>query len=105
MKNKVIYILPPETIFTEKLVILPGGDRKLKEHSNEGEQFAYPINSSMLLFMDPKAISTNCTIKPEGDNYKASLFLELVNENGNSTSYTLEKILKLKMLLKTDLFH
>ena len=57
--------LTPETIFTEKLVILPGGDRKLKEHSREGEQFAYPVNTSMLLFMDPKAISTNCTIKPE----------------------------------------
>ena len=31
--------LTAETIFTEKLVVLPGGDRKLKEHSREGEQF------------------------------------------------------------------
>ena len=35
---KAIYILPPETIFTEKLVVsYQGIDRKLKEHSREGE--------------------------------------------------------------------
>ena len=25
----------------------------------------------MLMFMDPKAISTNCIVSPDGDNYKA----------------------------------
>ena len=92
--------LTPETIFTEKLVVLPGGDRKLKEHSRDGEQFAYPINSSMLMFMDPKAISTNCIVSPDGDNYKAVLYLELISEAGNSMNYTLEKIYKAKDVVK-----
>ena len=92
--------LTPETIFTEKLVVLAGGDRKLKEHSREGEQFAYPINTSMLLFMDPKSISTNCIVSRDGDNYKSILYLELVNESGNSMSYTLEKIYKAKDVVK-----
>ena len=92
--------LTPETIFTEKLVILPGGDRKLKEHSREGEQFLYPINSSMLMFMDPKSIATNCVVSPDGDNYKAVLYLNLVSESGGSMSYTLEKIFKAKDVVK-----
>ena len=92
--------LTPATIFTKYLVIFPGDNRKLKEHSRENEQFAYPINSSMLMFMDPKAISTNCVVSPDGDNYKVSLYLELVNENGNSISYTLEKIYKAREVVK-----
>ena len=53
--------LTPETIFTEKLVVFAGDNRKLKEHSREGNQYAYPVNSAMLMFMDPKALSTNCS--------------------------------------------
>ena len=92
--------LTPETIFTEKLVILPGDTRKLKEHNKDGNQFAYPINSSMLMFMDPKSLSTNCSVSPDGDNYKAILYLELKTEAGNSMSYTLEKIYKAKDIVK-----
>ena len=92
--------LTPETIFTEKLVILPGDTRKLKEHSKDGNQFAYPINSSMLMFMDPRSLSTNCKVTPDGDNYKAILYLELKTEAGNSMSYTLEKIYKAKDIVK-----
>ena len=51
--------LTPETIFTEKLVVFAGDNRQLKEHKKDGSQFAYPVNSSMLMFMDPKSLSTN----------------------------------------------
>ena len=52
------------------------------------------------MFMDPKAISTNCIVSSDGDNYKAILYLELVSETGNSMSYTLEKIYKAKDVVK-----
>ena len=92
--------LTPETIFTEKLVVFPGDNRKLKEHTKDGEQFAYPVNSAMLMFMDPKSLSTNCTVSPAGDNYKATLYLELKTETGSSMNYTLEKIYKAKDVVK-----
>ena len=92
--------LTPETIFTEKLVVFAGDNRKLKEHSSEGNQFAYPVNSALLMFMDPKALSTNCIISPDGDNYKVLIYLELVSETGNSMNYTLEKIYKAKDVVK-----
>ena len=92
--------LTPETIFTEKLVVFAGDNRKLKEHSSEGNQFAYPVNSAMLMFMDPKALSTNCIVSPDGDNYKVVIYLELVSESGNSMNYTLEKIYKAKDVVK-----
>ena len=92
--------LTPETIFTEKLVVFAGDNRKLKEHSSEGNQFAYPVNSAMLMFMDPKALSTNCIVSPDGDNYKAVIYLELVSEAGNPMNYTLEKIYKAKDVVK-----
>ena len=97
MKKKDIFTLTPETIFTEKLVVFAGDNRKLKEHSSEGNQFAYPVNSAMLMFMDPKALSTNCIVSPDGDNYKVVIYLELVSESGNSMNYTLRKFIKLKM--------
>jgi hypothetical protein len=92
--------LTPETIFTEKLVLFAGDNRKLKEHSSEGNQFAYPVNSAMLMFMDPKALSTNCIVSADGDNYKAIIYLELVTETGNTMNYTLEKIYKAKDVIK-----
>ena len=92
--------LTPETIFTEKLVVFAGDNRKLKEHSSEGNQFAYPVNSAMLMFMDPKALSTNCIVSPDGDNYKVVIYLELVSESGNSMNYTLEKNYKAKDVVK-----
>jgi hypothetical protein len=92
--------LTPETIFTEKLVVFAGDNRRLKEHSNDGNQFAYPVNSSLLMFMDPKALSTNCVVSQDGDNYKAVIYLELVSEKGNSMSYTLEKTYKAKDVVK-----
>jgi len=92
--------LTPETIFTEKLVVFAGDNRKLKEHSSEGNQFAYPVNSAMLMFMDPKGLSTNCIVSPDGDNYKVVIYLELVSESGNSMNYTLEKIYKAKDVVK-----
>ena len=69
-------------IFTEKLVVFDDGNRKLKEHSRDSNQFAYPVNSTMLMFMDPKTLSTNCIVSPDGDNYKAVIYLELVSETG-----------------------
>ena len=33
--------LTPETIFTEKLVIFAGDNRQLKEHTKDGDQYAY----------------------------------------------------------------
>ena len=92
--------LTPETIFTEKLVVFAGDNRKLKEHSSDSNQYAYPVNSSLLMFMDPKALSTNCVVSPDGDNYKAVIYLELVSEKGNSMNYTLEKIYKAKDVVK-----
>ena len=92
--------LTAETIFTEKLVVFPGDTRKLKEHGKDGDQFAYPINSSMLTFMNPQSLSTNCSVSPDGDNYKAVLYLELKTEAGNSMNYTLEKIYKAKDVVK-----
>ena len=92
--------LTPETIFTEKLVVFAGDNRQLKEHKKDGDQFAYPVNSSMLMFMDPKSLSTNCIISPSGDGYKVSIYLELKNETGTSTNYTLEKIYKAKDIVK-----
>lgn len=92
--------LTPETIFTEKLVIFAGDNRKLKEHASDGDQFAYPLNSAMLMFLNPKTLSTSCIISPSGDGYKVSLYLELKNENGSSTNYTLEKVYKAKDVVK-----
>ena len=92
--------LTPETIFTEKLAVFAGDNRKLKEHSSEGNQFAYPVNSALLMFMDPKTLSTNCIVTPDGDNYKVVIYLELVSETGNSMNYTLEKIYKAKDVVK-----
>ena len=92
--------LTPETIFTEKLAVFAGDNRKLKEHSKEGNQFAYPVNSALLMFMDPKTLSTNCIVTPDGDNYKVVIYLELVSETGNSMNYTLEKIYKAKDVVK-----
>ena len=92
--------LTPETMFTEKLVVFAGDNRKLKEHSSEGNQFAYPVNSALLMFMDPKALSTNCIVSPDGDNYKVVIYLELVSETGNTMNYTLEKIYKAKDVVK-----
>ena len=92
--------LTPETIFTEKLVVFAGDNRKLKEHSSDGNQFAYPVNSALLMFMDPKTLSTNCIVSPDGDNYKAVIYLELVSEKGNTLNYTLEKVYKAKDIVK-----
>lgn len=99
-ENEGYLYLTPETIFTEKLVVFAGDNRKLKEHSSDGNQFAYPVNSALLMFMDPKALSTNCIVSPDGDNYKAVIYLELVSETGNTISYTLEKIYKAKDVVK-----
>ncbi len=99
-QNEGYLYLTPETIFTEKLVVFAGDNRKLKEHSSDGNQFAYPVNSSLLMFMDPKALSTNCIVSPDGDNYKAIIYLELVSETGNTMTYTLEKIYKAKDVVK-----
>ena len=99
-ENEGYLYLTPETIFTEKLVVFAGDNRKLKEHSSDGNQFAYPVNSALLMFMDPKALSTNCIVSPDGDNYKAVIYLELVSETGNTMSYTLEKIYKAKDVVK-----
>lgn len=84
--------LTPDTIFTEKLVVFAGDNRKLKEHSSAANQFAYPVNSSLLMFMDPKTLSTNCIVSPDGDNYKVILYLELKSQTGSTINYTLEKI-------------
>ena len=92
--------LTPETIFTEKLVVFAGDNRRLKEHRKDGDQFAYPVNSSLLMFMDPKSLNTNCIITPSADGYKVSIYLELKNESGSSTNYTLEKIYKAKDVVK-----
>mgnify|MGYP007000351320 len=81
---------------TEKLVIFAGDSRKLKEHSSNNNQFAYPVNSALLMFIDPKQLSTNCIVTPDGDNYKAVIYLELVSEKGNTLNYTLEKVYKAK---------
>ena len=99
-QNEGYLYLTPETIFTEKLVVFAGDNRKLKEHSSDGNQFAYPVNTALLMFMDPKALSTNCIVSPDGDNYKAVIYLELVSETGNTISYTLEKIYKAKDVVK-----
>ncbi len=94
-----LYLIP-ETIFTEKLVVFAGDNRRLKEHRKDGDQFAYPVNSSLLMFMDPKSLNTNCIITPSADGYKVSIYLELKNESGSSTNYTLEKIYKAKDVVK-----
>ena len=99
-ENEGYLFLTPETIFTEKLVVFAGDNRKLKEHSREGNQYAYPVNSAMLMFMDPKALSTNCVVKADGDNYKAVIYLELTSETGTTINYTLEKIYKAKDVVK-----
>ena len=99
-ENANYLFLTPETIFTEKLVVFAGDNRKLKEHSREGNQYAYPVNSAMLMFMDPKALSTNCIVKADGDNYKAVIYLELTSETGNTINYTLEKVYKAKDVVK-----
>ena len=92
--------LTPETLFTEKLVIFAGDNRQLKEHSRDGNQFAYPVNSALLMFIDPKTLSTNCVVSQDGDNYKAVIYLELVSQTGNTINYTLEKIYKAKDIVK-----
>ena len=92
--------LTPETIFTEKLVIFAADNRPLKEHGKDGEQFAYPINSAMLMFIDPKSLSANCIVSPSGDGYKVTLYLELKSQSGSSTNYALEKIYKAKDVVK-----
>jgi len=92
--------LTPENIFTEKLVIFAEDNRKLKEHSKDGNQYAYPVNSSMLMFMDSEALSTNCVVKPDGDNYKATFYLELKSDTGSIINYILEKIYKAKDVIK-----
>jgi hypothetical protein len=98
-KEGYVY-LTPENIFTEKLVVFAPDNRQLKEHSKEGEQYAYPVTSAMLMFMDPKALATNCIVSPDGDNYKVSFYLELKSDSGNSMNYTLEKIYKAKDVVK-----
>ena len=99
-KKEGYLYLTPETIFTEKLAVFAGDNRKLKEHSGDGIQFAYPVNSALLLFMDPKSLSTNCIITPDGDSYKVVIYLELVSEAGKTLNYTLEKIYKAKDVVK-----
>ena len=92
--------LTPELIFTEKLVVFAGDNRKLKEHIKSSEQFAYPIKSSLLMFIDPRSLSSSCTMNASGDGYKVSLSLDLKNERGGSIQYTLEKIYKAKDIVK-----
>ena len=92
--------LTPENIFTEKLVLFASDNKQLKEHSKEGEQYAYPVTSAMLMFMDPKALSTNCIVSPDGDNYKVNFYLELKSDSGKTMNYTLEKIYKAKDVVK-----
>ncbi len=92
--------LTPETIFTEKLVIFAGETRQLKEHGKESDQYAYPINSAMLMFIDPKTLSSNCTLSAEGDNYKVTLYLELKSDTGSVTNYALQKIYRAKNVVK-----
>ena len=87
-------------IFTEKLVVFAGDNRKLKEHIKNSEQFAYPIKSSLLMFIDPRTLSSSCTMNASGDGYKVSLSLDLKNERGGSIQYTLEKIYKAKDIVK-----
>jgi hypothetical protein len=98
-KEGYVY-LTPENIFTEKLVLFAPDNKQLKEHSKEGEQYAYPVTSAMLMFMDPKALASNCTVSPDGDNYKVSFSLELKSDSGNSINYILEKIYKAKDVVK-----
>ena len=50
--------------------------------------------------MDPKALSTNCIVSPDGDNYKVNFYLELKSDSGNTMNYTLEKIYKAKDVVK-----
>ena len=92
--------LTPENIFTEKLVIFAPDNRQLKEHSKEGDQYAYPVTSAMLMFMDPKALATNCIVSPDGDSYKVNFYLELKSDTGNTMNYTLEKTYKAKDVVK-----
>jgi len=92
--------LTPETIFTQKLAIFAGDNRQLKEHSKDGDQYAYPVNSAMLMFIDPKTLSTNCTIAAEGDNYNVTFYLELKSDTGSVTSYALKKTYKAKDVVK-----
>ena len=92
--------LTPENIFTEKLVLFAPDNKQLKEHSKEGEQYAYPVTSAMLMFMDPKALSTNCIVSPDGDNYKVNFYLELKSDSGKTINYNLEKIYKAKDVVK-----
>ena len=49
--------LTPERIFTEKLVVFARDNRRLKEHSGDDNQYTYPVDSSILMFMDPKKLS------------------------------------------------
>ena len=88
------------TIFTEKLVVFAGDNRRLKEHSNDGNQYAYPLNSALLMFIDPKKLSSNCIVSQDGDRYKVVLYLELVSEKGNTINYTLEKIYNARDIVK-----
>ena len=92
--------LTPETIFTEKLVVFAGDNRRLKEHSSDGNQYAYPVNSALLMFMDPKKLSSNCIVSQDGDKYKVVLYLELTSEKGNTINYTLEKIYNARDIVK-----
>jgi len=92
--------LTPEDIFTEKLVIFAADNRQLKEHTKDEDQYAYPVNSAMLMFMDAKALSTNCTVSADGNNYKATFYLELKNDTGTAFNYALEKIYKAKDVVK-----
>ena len=99
-RNAGYLYLTPEDIFTEKLVVFAGDNRQLKEHTKDGDQYAYPINSAMLMFMDPKALSTNCTVSADGDNYKATLYLELKSDADATFNYALEKVYKAKDVVK-----
>jgi hypothetical protein len=92
--------LTPETIFTQKLVIFAGDNRQLKEHTKDGDQYAYPVNSAMLMFIDPKTLSTNCKVSAEGDNYNVTFYLELKSDTGSVTSYALKKTYKAKDVVK-----
>ncbi len=99
--DKGYLYLQPEDIFTDKLCIFPSDVSPLKEHGKiNNYQYAYPIKSNFMLFYDPTKIVNNFSLVEDGENYKASIILELVGGNGNTIRYNLEKIYKAKDIVK-----
>lgn len=99
--DKGYLYLQPEDIFTEKLCIFPSDVSNLKEHQKlNNYQYAYPIKSNLLLFYEPSKIINSFSLNEDGENYKASIILDLISESGNSIRYNLEKTYKAKDIVK-----